>query len=239
MEEQSNPYTAPQASVIQTDPSRALAGDSPYGPMRNTRTLGRVVRGLLWLQLAMTAIFGVLSIYIGMQSAKEVDVFFAADGLTQTPLNWIYTGVTGVMGFAFVLSVIFFCIWTNKSMKNAWALREDAALPTMAPGWAVGYYFIPILMLWKPFEGMKEIWQVTFQGERELGLLRWWWGFWLLSNFADNIGIKLPTETFEELAVSCFYDGVTTLLAIGAGILVIQIVAQVTEKQMEHFGGAH
>ena len=235
MSEKSNPYAAPQAGVVRSDSTRVLSGNSPYGPMRNTQTLGRFVQGFLWVQLIAVIAFAVFSIYIGLEASREVDVLFQRDGVRLTPLNQVYTAVALVTGGAFFVTVILFCTWTNKSMKNAWAMREDSLLPKMTPAWAVGFYFIPFMMLWKPFQGMKEIWLVTFQRSRETKLLGWWWTFWLLGNFADNIGRRIPVNTFSELSVSCLYDGVTSLFTVVSAFLLIRIVAQVTKKQMEVF----
>lgn len=192
---------------------------------------------VLSLQLVAGALYGVIAAYTGLQASKEVDVFFEDDGFTMTSFNWIHTVVLVALALLFIITIVLFCIWTNKSMKNAWALRENSYLPTMTPGWAVGFYFIPIVLLWKPFQGMREIWQVTFRDRRDVVLLRWWWGFWLISNFADNIGLRLPVDTFAELAVSSYYDAATSLLSLAAGILLIRIVGQVTAKQMEFFHG--
>lgn len=234
MTDNQNPYAAPQTGVsppVSANPSGLI---SPYGPMRNTKTLGRVVQISIGVQLALLLIYAGLSFYLGAQSAREIDVFVQADGVTQTPFFWFYSLFALVMVAVFILSVVVFCIWTNKSMKNAWALRKDMTQPTMKPGWAVGFYFIPIALLWKPFQGMREIWQVTFQDSEgaHLGLLRWWWGFWLLGNFADNIAMRLPTETFAELATSAYFDGVGAIPSLIAGVLIIIIVGKVTAQQM-------
>lgn len=54
-------------------------------------------------------------------------------------------------------------------MKNAWAIG-GILQPTMTPGWAVGFYFIPIALIWKPFQGMSQIWSATFEGQGSRGL---------------------------------------------------------------------
>ena len=54
------------------------------------------------------------------------------------------------------------------------------------PGWAVGWYFVPIANLWKPYQAMKEIWRASknpgnWQAETTSGFLGWWWFWWIIS----------------------------------------------------------
>ena len=57
---------------------------------------------------------------------------------------------------------------------------------SISAGWAAGYFFIPIMNLWKPYQAMKEIWQgsdpdptVHAFSVRVPALLPWWWGLFL------------------------------------------------------------
>jgi hypothetical protein len=59
----------------------------------------------------------------------------------------------------FLVLVVIFCIWIYRANYNARQL--GATDMKFSPGWAVGWYFIPIANLWKPYQAMCEIWQAS------------------------------------------------------------------------------
>jgi hypothetical protein len=71
--------------------------------------------------------------------------------------------VTGIVGLAqFILAIITgitFLRWIYRSNNNLRALSGESM--TFTPGWSVGWYFIPIANLWKPYQVMNEIWKVS------------------------------------------------------------------------------
>ncbi len=77
-----------------------------------------------------------------------------------------------------ILCVPFYCLWINRSCKNAWLLNPPKMKAT--PAWAVAYYFIPIVSLWKPYSSMLEIRNASFGMRANLTrLLPLWWFSWL------------------------------------------------------------
>lgn len=52
-----------------------------------------------------------------------------------------------------------FMMWTFRAAHNLRALGALALKTT--PGWAVGWYFVPIANLWKPYQAGIEIWQAS------------------------------------------------------------------------------
>ena len=79
-------------------------------------------------------------------------------------------------------------MWIHRAHAN---LREasDRAYE-FSPGWAVGWYFIPIANLFKPFQAMKELWFAShgIDGWRDAtapGLLRVWWLAFVASSISS------------------------------------------------------
>ena len=53
------------------------------------------------------------------------------------------------------------------------------------PGWAIGWYCVPVACFWRPYQAMTEIWRASrnpsdWRGEPVSPLLRWWWILWLV-----------------------------------------------------------
>jgi len=80
---------------------------------------------------------------------------------------------------AFFITMIMVCLWMYKAMKNTWNLGNTK--PTISPAWSVGWYFIPIANLWKPFRGMAQIWEGVVGSSHSKVILHLWWWSWTLS----------------------------------------------------------
>lgn len=72
------------------------------------------------------------------------------------------TMAAALLGFK-VLVIIAWCLWTHRVASNVRAF--DRPMMT-SPGWAVGWYFIPILNIWKPYSAIKEIWRGSDPADR-------------------------------------------------------------------------
>ena len=88
----------------------------------------------------------------------------------------------GVLEFVIlVTAVVLFCMFMVRANRNA---RSFGAVLANSPGWAAGWFFVPIASWWKPYYAMKEIWQAS---DAEAGtalnppvpslLPLWWWAY--------------------------------------------------------------
>lgn len=106
------------------------------------------------------------------------------------------------------------CFWIYNVACNARAFGAKGLQIT--PGWAVGWYFIPLMCLFKPFRAMEETWQASvspssWQAQKTPVLLRLWWGAWLLTNLVgaivsrlDGLGVQAIGAAFDVVAVGLF-----------------------------------
>lgn len=65
---------------------------------------------------------------------------------------------------------------------------------TISPGWNVGWFFVPVAALWKPFEGIRETRGVTIDPEAPAWVsvpiwLRLWWGLWIAAAIYGNMTV--------------------------------------------------
>ena len=58
-----------------------------------------------------------------------------------------------------IATIVVFLIWINRANKNSRAL--GAQNMQFTPGWCVGWWFIPIASLWKPYQAVREIWKTS------------------------------------------------------------------------------
>jgi hypothetical protein len=127
--------------------------------------------------------------------------------------------------------------WIHRTSANAHA--RDGAM-TISPGWSVGWFFIPIALLWKPFTGVRETWQVSHGEPLSLdaptpAVLRSWWGWWVAVSIAGNIAarIEISSTTVGTMVLADGADLATTAMSVPLALALIAVVRQLTQAQVD------
>lgn len=129
---------------------------------------------------------------------------------------------------AFVLTAVFYCRWIYRASSVARRISPD--LIHYAPGWAVGWYFIPLANLVMPFLVMREIWQVARRPEPASDVpLALWWGLYIVSGFISSAGSIAGSEWIKAYTAQAVLQCISVLFMIVSGIFCLKIVSQVTE----------
>jgi hypothetical protein len=164
----------------------------PRQPLRGTSGLATTVVALLAAQIALI----VAEVVARFVQADQLRTLQATGLVTQQQLDradgWV-SGISAIGGLAFLATVIVWCIWQHHAQANAVVLSGGGLRFT--PGWAVGWWFIPIANLWKPFQTVRELWKASHGGGWRTiatwSLLGWWWGTWL----AGSLNVQLGANT--------------------------------------------
>jgi len=107
--------------------------------------------------------------------------------------------VTLIQFVLLIITGITYLRWIYRTNKNLRAFSGEHMMFT--PGWSVGWYFIPIAFLYKPYQGMKEIWQVSHKNRAvTYSIVRWWWALFLISSFLDRLASKFATIGGDDVA---------------------------------------
>src|SRR5437868_6687462 len=111
--------------------------------------LTKALKVMLWVSVGV-AVFGALSgaasLATGNAAKSDSDNFSLLDGVE------LVSGLVTIL--VFIITGVLFLRWIHRANRNARALGAQGMRFT--PGWAVGWYFIPIASLWKPYQAMKE-----------------------------------------------------------------------------------
>ncbi len=106
------------------------------------------------------------------------------------------------------------------------------------PGWAVGWFFIPIMNLWKPYQAMCDLWRASsepknWNGVERGSILPVWWALWLLSGALSNGSFKLSlkAETFDQLRLASMVTLLSDLATIPSLLIAYVLVSQITGLQ--------
>lgn len=167
---------------------------------------------------------------MGIDPYLEEGPLLAVFGLSALVVSLLQLG-------GLILSVILVSMWTFRAMKNLHLVGEREAI--MSPGWAVGWHFIPIANLWKPFEGMSQIWRGSHAQAGKPNTIAayvgWWWVAWIGSNILANVSLRLtgfmePEPTYE---IGLLVSVVASLVSVVCAVLLIRVGKQVTAVQAE------
>lgn len=223
-----NPYAAPETRDVPPEAGTPFLAPGPYGPFRDNRVLARWLVGFLVLGLFVQfARIAVNFIYLSTEWLHDEEL--------SGPIEAIFEGTR----LTAIACMILFGVWIVRSGKNAWLLAgfnrstwragvlTAPKLLEDTPGWAVGWYFIPIANLWKPYVAMRDIVRAS---TLEVGLSGWllptWWTLWIVSQITDRVTKKLANvaagwEPVEQFVFWTSASGIDIALHTVAILLVL------------------
>ena len=104
----------------------------------------------------------------------------------------------------YLIAGILFLVWVHRANKNLHYFEKP--ILRFTPGWAVGWFFVPFMNLYRPYQVIAEVAKAsdpevnpTFnrvENEPTPAIIKWWWALFLLSSF---IGLPLAYNR------SCLY----------------------------------
>jgi hypothetical protein len=107
--------------------------------------------------------------------------------------------------------VISFLVWFSRSYRNLRALGAEGL--EYSPGVAIGWWFVPVVNCWKPFQVAVEIWRASDPaaakndfasraGMPTPALLAIWWMGWLTALVLDNLVAASDRITYQGAMVT-------------------------------------
>lgn len=171
----------------------------------NSESLTKWVKWFLYIQVAV-AIVSLISGNMEYQllSAYENGVYTSQEkAVADGEANDARQGIIGMVYLAvFIISGIMILKWIYRANYNARQL--GAKDMKFTPGWSVGWYFIPIFTLWKPYQAMKEIWKASSNPDnwseaKASSILPWWWFFWLANSFLGQAVMRMSESVAKSV----------------------------------------
>jgi hypothetical protein len=145
-------------------------------------------------RFALYAYMGVLP-FSTLETAAEWAGWVDAENGGSDPWSTVALAILIVTFVVMIVTMILVAMWIYRAHAHLKFTRAQG--PTMDPSWAIGWYFIPIANLVKPFDAMRQLW--TRSGTREVtdgrtSILKFWWGAWILANIFSNASV-LPSSS--------------------------------------------
>ncbi len=139
----------------------------------------------------------------------------------------------------FVVTIVLFCIWIHRANRNARALGAQGMAFT--PGWCVGWWFVPFLNLFKPYQAVKELYLASdskggpegWQAAAAPRVFALWWSTWIIANLASNAELRLGIRDDPQLVeASSWFGAVGTVFSIPSCFAVVWIIKAIERRQL-------
>ena len=170
----------------------------------------------------------------GVYTYEEIE----ANDVRQGIIFLLYLCVYIVLGIVFL-------VWQYRVKKNEPHLGVTGT--RFSPGCSVWMWFIPLVNLFGPYLVMKEAWQASSSETTDSWdklpvspLLGWWWGFWLISGFA-NIAtqIFLDAEDVTAFINADLLSVAGSVIAIPSALFAMVLVKGISARQETRYQNAH
>jgi Domain of unknown function (DUF4328) len=225
-----NPYQAPKAGLAREAP----VDDVPEGTYvrRFKRDPTGLTQFLLFCLCVMVAIDGLSFITHVARPSTAQGVAAGEEEISVSDLVEVLLAMAQVL--AMLVTGVVFLKWIYRANLNVRGFGAQGL--NFTPGWSIGWYFIPIANLWKPYQAMSEIWRASrdprnWKREPGSAVLNWWWAFWIFSSIANNAQFRLGMRAESAAALegvrylTIGTDVIDIILALLAITLIRRIIA--------------
>jgi len=182
---------------LELDVRQKIMDNQPY---LNPSTLSKVVVTLI--------IFGgILDLTAAFSSYLEYNLLASVRDGSQVTTEMANANdnrqmVIGVsQTILYLVTTVFFAKWLYRMSRNAHAIGNKSLKYT--PGWSIGYYFIPILNLFRPYQCLRESYESFIEKDeaKDNWIFPLWWFAWLVSNIVGRALLKasIRAEELDEL----------------------------------------
>ena len=144
----------------------------------------------------------------------------------------------------YVATIVVFLMWFHRVRANLPALGITNA--RWSPGWAVGWWFVPIMNLFRPYQVTSEIWRASdplatsadWRDRSAPALLGWWWALFLIGGGLDRGSFRMWNRIDEQprgfdLDTLLLVDTAAAIVTVAGSVLIIRIIRGIDRRQSE------
>lgn len=139
----------------------------------------------------------------------------------------------------FIFTIFAFLMWQHRIRKNADYVGVTGLRFSMAG--VIGWWFVPIMNLFRPYQVMKEMWQSNYHDVNEQpewrdstvsGLLGWWWGLFLVGGWVAYGAGNLRLRSDPNLLITGgWMEIVSSAIWMLSAVIAIALVREITAFQ--------
>lgn len=207
---------------------------------RDPGWLARWLRGLLWLLLAGHLVSlgaDAFERWVLQRALAPGDTTLQALQSLARTSDRLQSSVAIAVLLVLLATYVVAGIWIVRAGRHVRALGAEGL--EISPGWGVGWYAIPFANLIKPFHAMRDIWcasnaPANWRSEPVPGLLRVWWGCWLVSNILSQASLRLAlaAEDVPAMLGANAVSMVSQLAGVALCLAFLRVVAGINAAQV-------
>ncbi len=232
-----NPYAAPPRLDAHTPAAPSVVAPSAPGlpSFRPPTTLYAAAKILL-------IIYGIILVISAASSFMQLSLLQeAANGAGQdfdrranaNDIREQMIGITQVVWFI-VTSIV--CLTLLRRLR--WNVDTLGAQGLdSSPGWSIGWFFVPIANLWKPYQATTQTWQASVNPQDwRKPTPPWffpvWWALWIIGGFADRLASRLPVDDIPQLSFVTSVDIASAALTLFLTGCFLKLLSATTRAQL-------
>jgi hypothetical protein len=130
---------------------------------------------------------------------------------------------------------ILWLVWQHRAQTNVLGRRTGLRF---TPGWAVGWWFVPIANLWKPFQAMSELRRASEHRDGWAMASAWpvmgfWWAGWIASAALTRVSAAQAggTADIDDFIASDVTWIIAMLVDISTAVLAALVVLRIARAQ--------
>jgi len=198
--------------------------------------------------LVISMILAVVAIFSDLAQADLVSRVIRGEHVTELEamINDSRQAAIGfgqaVLAIAVLVALL---VWVYRANKNLRSLR--AAGLVFTPGWAVGWFFVPFMSLFRPYQVVSEIWRASHPEVDENDGTAWkavgaspvvgcWWAVFLISGVLGfgtaqmGLSAATPRELLDLTYALVVSDGMVVVYSL-ITILMVRRISQFQEAK--------
>ena len=219
----------------------ARAEATPEGATVKERSAPEGLSGWVRAALYVSAALGSVAIVFNVAEYELLlavqDGAFSTVDLAMAAADASDTRQLAIAGVQLVMTLFSYILvgtWIYRSNQNARQLGASGMVFT--PGWSVGWYFVPVFNLWRPYQALKEIWKasqtaVGWKDSPTPALLKWWWGLWILSSMLGGRSLTMGASELHELIFVNWLSQLIEATDLVLTLVMARIVRNVSQVQ--------
>jgi hypothetical protein len=212
-------------------PNKSETGIFSYQFLLDPTGLTKFLQRLLWISVAIACIALVDDVveFVQVQVGQLTPDQVATNDPIQGILGLLQSGLGIVTGITFLK-------WIYRAYKNIQGFGAEGL--RFSPGWAVGYYFIPILSLIRPVQVMSEIWRASDDPRnwpRRPGswvIVSWWTLFLIYTGVTQvSLEIAIQASTNDQWTLAAVLAIAGDLFSIPLSLAALRLVTEIYRRQ--------
>ncbi len=198
----------------------------------------RDLSGLTKLLKTLFIAGAVLSVISMLSSFLQLSLLQSGHVTTEAAdANDLRERVIGLIEMAlFIFTTVFVSIWIVRANRNVRSL--GAKDMRITPGWAVGYFFIPIVNLWRPYQAMSDLWRASQNPSDWIrsnvgSAVPAWWTLWIISGIVGRLAMQksMAAHGIADLEAATWFYIINSTLHIIICFVTLAMVSQIATAQ--------